>query len=122
MYTYVFWDLFLCIHEKCLIFYFNNYFKLAFTGRTIDYGYIPPKIYNYTFHAGSTCASPDADITITDDMESEQEEAFKISIIEYTLPFGVKALGPATIIINDNDSKLFNLHIPHVLVANIYCM
>ena len=77
----------------------------SFTGRTIDYGYVPPKIYNYTFNAGSTCASPDANIAITDDKIKEDEEAFKISIIEYTLPFGVEAGGPATIMINDNDSK-----------------
>ena len=75
------------------------------TGKTVDYGYASPKIFNYTFYAGSTCASPDANVTITDDEISEQDEAFKISIIEGTLPFGVRAKGPATIIINDNDSK-----------------
>ena len=75
------------------------------TGRTIDYGYALPKIYNYTFHAGSTCASPDANITITDDMISEKEEKFEVSIIEDALPFGVETDGIATIIINDNDSK-----------------
>ena len=78
------------------------------TGRTIDYGYASPKIYNYTFHAGSTCASPDANITITDDLISENEETFEISIIEAALPFGVKAGGTATIFINDNDSKYNN--------------
>ena len=80
---------------------------MTFTGRTIDYGYAIPKIYNYTFHAGSTCASPDANITITDDTIKEDEEAFKISIIDYTLPFGVTAGDPATIKINDNDSKFY---------------
>ena len=79
--------------------------SFTITGRTVDYGYASPKIYNYTFYAGSTCASPDANITITDDLIAEKEEAFKISIIEGTLPFGVEAGGPATVIINDNDSK-----------------
>ena len=77
------------------------------TGRSIDYGYATPKIYNYTFHAGSTCASPDANITITDDGESEQQETFEIIIIDAALPFGVvaDADGTATIFINDNDSE-----------------
>ena len=64
-----------------------------------------PKIYNYTFHAGSTCASPDANITITDDTIPEDEESFKIVMIDYTAPFGIKADDEATIKINDNDSK-----------------
>ena len=67
---------------------------------------MPPKIYNYTFHAGSTCAYPDANITITDDdIPGEKEEKFEIGIIESALPFGVDADLPATIIISDNDSK-----------------
>ena len=74
-------------------------------GGTVDFGYQPPKIYNYTFNVGSTCASPDANISITDDMVKENEETFKISIIDYSLPFGVVSGGPATIAINDNDSK-----------------
>ena len=74
-------------------------------GRTVDFGYKSPKIYNYTFNVGSTCASPDANISITDDMKKEDEETFKISIIDYSLPFGVVSGGPATITINDNDSE-----------------
>lgn len=76
-----------------------------FTGRSVDYGYVSPKIYNYTFHAGAICAYPDANITITDDVNKEKDEMFEISIIPFTLPFGIKEGGPATIIINDNDSK-----------------
>ena len=83
---------------------FKHYFGYL-TGRTVDFGYKPPKIYNYTFNIGSTCASPDEDILITDDMVKEDEESFKISIIDYSLPFGVMSGGPATITINDNDSK-----------------
>ena len=64
-----------------------------------------PKIYNYTFYAGSTCASPDANVTITDDMIREKNETFKIVIIDAALPFNVEARHPATIMINDNDSK-----------------
>ena len=74
-------------------------------GGAVDYGYAPSKIYNYTFHAGSTCAYPDANITITDDMIGEDDETFQIVIIDAALPFNVKAGQPATIIINDNDSK-----------------
>ena len=77
------------------------------TGRTVDYGYELPKIYNYTFHPGSTCAYPDANITITDDMTVEKEEAFQIALIDAALPFGVRAGQPAIIIINDNDSKFY---------------
>ena len=82
-----------------------NKFAL-FTGETVDYGYAPSKIYNYTFHAGSTCASPDASIKITDDMVAKEGvESFYIRIMPYTLPFGVIPYGQATILINDNDSK-----------------
>ena len=88
-----------CIYE-------NKFWCVChFAGRMVDYGYATPKIYNYTFYAGSTCASPDADIKITDDMISEKEESFEICIVPFTLPFGVKSGGPATIIIRDNDSK-----------------
>ena len=51
------------------------------------------------------CASPDANITINDDIIGEDDETFKIVIIDAALPFNVAAGHPATIIINDNDSK-----------------
>ena len=38
-------------------------------------------------------------------MIKEDEETFKISIIDYSLPFGVMSGGPAIITINDNDSE-----------------
>ena len=95
---------------------------IMIAGRTIDYGYASPKIYNYTFYAGSTCASPDANITITDDLIAEKEEAFKISIIEGTLPFGVEAGGPATVIINDNDSKYAYTYLKHNYLLNVYIL
>ena len=72
---------------------------------------MPPKVYNYTFHAGSTCAYPDANITIADDdIPGEKEEKFDIGIIESALPFGVDAGPPATIIISDNDSKFKHIY------------
>lgn len=79
-------------------------------------------MYNYTFYAGSTCAYPDINVTITDDMILEPEEYFEISIIRLILPFGVEAGPPAKIFINDNDSKcdkviiimLVNLYLKHV--------
>ena len=80
------------------------------TGKNVDFGYVPPKIYNYTFHAGSVCAHPDANITIADDEQLEKDEKFEISIIKLALPFGVKPGLPATIIINDNDSKFMCMH------------
>ena len=82
--------------------FFNTYYL---SGRSVDFGYKTPKIYNYTFHAGSTCASPDANISITDDLISEKDETFEINIIDAALPFNVEPGLPATIIINDNDSK-----------------
>lgn len=84
---------------------FKNFNASHLTGRNIDFGYKSPKIYNYTFNAGSTCAYPDANVTITDDNLFEKEETFDISIIDAALPFGVEAGLPATIIIHDNDSK-----------------
>lgn len=75
------------------------------TGRAVDYGYSPSKIYNYTFHAGSTCAYPDANITINNDNEFEDDETFQIRLMKFTIPFGIKDDGPAVITINDNDSK-----------------
>ena len=84
--------------------------NIQFTGKAIDFGYAPSKIYNYTFHAGSICAYPDANVSITDDMMREDEETFHIVIIDAALPFNVKPGHPATIIINDNDSKYNKMH------------
>ena len=60
---------------------------------------------------------PDANITITDDLEFENEEMFKISIIEAALPFGIEADegGTATIFINDNDSKYIHEQYAYVI-------
>ena len=82
-----------------------NYGAGYLTGGNVDYGYKPSKVYNYTFHAGVTCASPEINILINDDAESEKVEKFEIFIIEPLLPFGVVAGKPAEICINDNDSK-----------------
>ena len=89
-------------------------------GKTVDYGYASPKIYNYTFHAGSTCAYPDANITINDDIIVEQNEEFEITIINAALPFGVQAGQPSTIIINDNDSELYIYEIVKSLLPVLY--
>ena len=78
---------------------------MLFIGEGVDYGYSPPKIYNYTFHAGSICASPDESIPIINDVIRESVEEFEISIDSFALPFGVVPQGPARIAIIDNDSK-----------------
>lgn len=81
--------------------------KLVFSGGGVDYGYVPSKIYNFTFPAGATCASPNVSIPITDDEISEYDETFHIAIMEISLPYGIKLgdVGRAIVRIEDNDSK-----------------
>lgn len=81
--------------------------QIYFTGRNVDFGYAPSKIYNYTFYAGDSEALPDANISIVDDLHFEDKENFYISIINVSLPYGYQRgeNGTATICIIDNDSK-----------------
>ena len=91
---------------KAFMYSFVN-FSFYLLGRGIDYGYTTPQVYTFTFPAGTTCASSDISIPITDDMISENDETFNIVIIEISLPFGVKlgSVNKATVRILDNDSK-----------------
>ena len=82
---------------------------VCFIGKTVDYGYALPKIYNYTFHPGSISAYPDANITISGDMIKDNE-AFQMVIIDTVLPYNVEAGHPATIIMNDKGSKYNKMH------------
>ena len=98
------------------VFYkYIHVFSISYIGKGVDYGSDTSKIYNYTFHAGSTCASPDSNITITDDMISEDEESFHIRIMPFTLPFGVITSGPALFLIRYNDSKQLDYNCMYVL-------
>lgn len=68
---------------------------------------MPPRAYNFTFLAGAICASPDSSIPITDDTVSESDETFSITIMERSLPYGIKLgdVSTVTVRIVDNDSK-----------------
>ena len=64
-------------------------------------------MYEFTFLAGETCATPVDPIPITDDRISERDERFRITIMKLLLPLGVQtSRDSATINIKDNDSKL----------------
>ena len=70
-----------------------------------DYGDNDTTRYNVTFRAGRNCSS--FDIPIINDTESEKNESFRITIMEMSLPFGIK-LGDiitADVVIEDNDSE-----------------
>ena len=67
------------------------------------------KVYIYTFHAGSTCASPHDTILIIDDQIKEPNEQFDICFVDHSMPFGVNPGPPSVISINDNDSKCLEL-------------
>ena len=82
---------------------------VCFIGKTVDYGYALPKIYNYTFRPGSISAYPDANITISGDM-IQDNEAFQMVIIDAALPYNVKAGRPATILMNDKGIKYNKMH------------
>ena len=71
----------------------------------IDYGDFDTTQYIVTFPAGTSCSS--LDIPIIDDLESEDDETFRITIVDMSLPFGTK-LGDditADVVIEDNDSE-----------------
>ena len=76
-------------------------------GKGIDYGYKVPRVYEFTFTAGETCATPNDSIPINNDRICEEDERFRISIIEDSLPLGVQAglRSIATITIVDDDSE-----------------
>ena len=63
-----------------------------------------------TFPVGTTCAP--FDIPIVDDIHSEANETFTVSIISSSLPFGVRLKGPdnAVLTIVDNDCKCIHSH------------
>ena len=64
------------------------------------------QILTYTFLTNQTRAFPDVNISIFHDFHPEDHEAFCISIINRSLPFGVEARTPkAVILIEDDDSK-----------------
>lgn len=85
------------------------------TGKGIDYDYKQPqtpKVYEYTFSAGDTCATPDRPIPIVDDKESDENERFEIHIVDDSIPYGTQISGRdyVSVTIRDNDSKcLINL-------------
>ena len=86
---------------------------IAYLSGGDDYGEIDTTRYIVTFPAGTSCSS--FDIPIHNDTESEQDESFRITIMEMSLPFGTK-LGDNTtadVVIEDNDSKLLicTLHV-----------
>ena len=78
-------------------------------------------MYEFTFLAGETCATPVDSIPITDDRISERDERFRITIIKLLLPLGVQtSRDSATINIQDNDSKLkYNLVIFELSYKNL---
>ena len=70
-----------------------------------DYGDTDTTHYNVTFPAGTSCSS--SDIPIIDDQELEDDETFRITIVDMSLPFGTR-LGDditAEVIIEANDSE-----------------
>ena len=72
---------------------------------TIDYGESGTTQYIVTFPVGTSCSS--FDIPIHNDTESEDDETFRITIVDMSLPFGTK-LGDdftADVVIVDNDSE-----------------
>ena len=94
-----------CMYVYTYVRIMCTYIYIYFAGRNVDFG--PSKIYNYTFYAGDSEASPDENITIVDDLDFEEKENFVISIIDVSLPYGYEKNENATptICIIDNDSK-----------------
>ena len=83
----------------------------------IDYGDNDTTPYNVTFPAGTSCSS--FDIPILDDDTSEDDEIFRVTIMDMSLPFGT-ILGDditADVVIEDDDSELtcllsiLNIHV-----------
>ena len=71
----------------------------------IDYGGNDTTQYIVTFPNGTSCSS--LDIPIIDDKKSEDDESFRITIVDMSLPFGTR-LGDnitAEVVIEDNDSE-----------------
>ena len=71
----------------------------------IDYGDTDTTHYNVTFPAGTSCSS--LDIPIIDDEDSEDDEIFRVTIVDMSLPFGTR-LGDnitADVVIEDNDGE-----------------
>ena len=94
---------------KCIKFCFTGSLEYSYlVGGSVDYGYPLPIMYEFTFLAGETCATPIDPIPIIDDRISENDERFKISILKLSLPHSVQtsSRSTATVTIKDNDSKL----------------
>ena len=71
----------------------------------IDYGEFDTTQYIVTFPAGTSCSS--FDIPIYNDTASEDDETFRVTIVDMSLPFGTR-LGDnitADVVIEDNDSE-----------------
>ena len=71
----------------------------------IDYGDFDATQYIVTFPAGTSCSS--FNISIRNDIESEEDETFRVTIVDMSLPFGTR-LGDnitAEVVIEDNDSE-----------------
>ena len=70
-----------------------------------DYGDNDTTQYIVTFPNGTSCSS--FDIPIINDTDSEDDETFRITIVNMSLPFGTR-LGDditADVVIVDNDSE-----------------
>lgn len=73
-------------------------------GGGVDYDSMQ-MICNVTFTTGATCAV--FNISIHDDMLSENDEMFNVTVMERSLPYGIELGGyhRAVVTIVDNDSK-----------------
>ena len=100
-------------------FYYLKHISILYiAGGGVDCGYPLPIMYEYTFLAGETCATPVDPIPIIDDRISERDERFKFDIIRTLLPLGVRvSRNSITITIKDNDSKF-----KYIIIASYVCM
>ena len=71
----------------------------------IDYGDNDTTQYIVTFPAGTSCSS--FNIPIIDDLDSEDNETFSVTIVDMSLPFGTRLGDNITteVVIEDNDSE-----------------
>ena len=70
-----------------------------------DYGENDTTQYIVTFPVGTSCSS--FNISIRDDLESEDDESFNITIVDMSLPYGTELGDNFTtdVVIVDNDSE-----------------
>ena len=77
-----------------------------FIDSSMEYHDQKDQIFTYTFLTNQTHARPDANISIFHDFDVEHNQVFYISIIERSLPYGIKAnVSKAPIVIEDDESK-----------------